>query len=538
MGCKFIVQTDHKNLIWMRRSKNAKVQRWCELLSMYDFEVQHIAGKDNVMADALSRALNIESVEEQLQHIQRCHGGFSGHNGINRTIQLLEEAGTTWKDMRKQVQEFIAQCGICQKVRLGQGSMDASLKTIAVAQPFEVIGIDNLGPFPIDDGFEYILVLQDQFSRFVELIPTRDASARSAAGAILQNMGRYGIPLEIRSDLGSQFTAKIVQDLLELIKVKARFTLAYNPKANGEVERANKEILRHARAFIYEGIAGINSWVSLLPFIQRIMNGTPCRSTGTTPARIMFGGKVDMSRAMFETKPGSTMMQGNLNGNLAGIGSKEEECEGAQRGKKLARKDQEVLAKAKIKNVEEYVQELADKYERIRVKACEVQQKAIEARLKKSPDNPTSFGVGSYVLLSYPERPPTKLHSAWRGPMIVTASKGNAYSVQDLVTLKIMEVDVTRLKAFKYEAGGMEDIQQAAKNLAAKDRQEFVVEKIIEHYHPGPNAKKKYALSKYEFFVRWAGYGPDEDSWIPWSEVKDLQALDAYLVMHPELHLK
>jgi transposase InsO family protein len=51
----FHLHTDHMNLVNMWTSQTPKVQRWCEYLSQFRFMVAHIPGKQNVLADALSR---------------------------------------------------------------------------------------------------------------------------------------------------------------------------------------------------------------------------------------------------------------------------------------------------------------------------------------------------------------------------------------------------------------------------------------------------------------------------------------------------
>jgi hypothetical protein len=55
LGHPFIVETDHRNLVWMAASENAKVVRWRTRLQEYSFDVRHIAGVTNDVADALSR---------------------------------------------------------------------------------------------------------------------------------------------------------------------------------------------------------------------------------------------------------------------------------------------------------------------------------------------------------------------------------------------------------------------------------------------------------------------------------------------------
>ena len=67
--------------------------------------------------------------------------------------------------------------------------------------------------------------------------------------------------------------------------------------------------------------------------------------------------------------------------------------------------------------------------------------------------------------------------------------------------------------------------------VAAVDTDEYVVEAIIDH-RGNPNRR-----STLEFLVRWLGYEPEEDTWLPWKNVKELAALDVYAAAHPELRL-
>jgi len=67
--------------------------------------------------------------------------------------------------------------------------------------------------------------------------------------------------------------------------------------------------------------------------------------------------------------------------------------------------------------------------------------------------------------------------------------------------------------------------------LAAKDLDEFHVESIM--YHEGKSKNPK----KWKFQVRWLGYEPEDDTWLKWSAVKDLGALDTYNQPHPNLNL-
>ena len=65
---QFVWQTDHANLVHLRDSANARVQRWAMALGGYDFVVEHVPGVLNVAADALSRVIDEPDDDRAPQH--------------------------------------------------------------------------------------------------------------------------------------------------------------------------------------------------------------------------------------------------------------------------------------------------------------------------------------------------------------------------------------------------------------------------------------------------------------------------------------
>jgi len=72
---------------------------------------------------------------------------------------------------------------------------------------------------------------------------------------------------------------------------------------------------------------------------------------------------------------------------------------------------------------------------------------------------------------------------------------------------------------------------EEAAALAATDLDDFHVESIVDHEGEGKDPKK------WKFRVRWLGYEPEDDTWLKWSAVKDLEALDTYSQANPHLNL-
>jgi len=58
-GRKLTVFTDHNPLKFVNsmKNRNMRLMRWCLNLQKYDIEIKHIKGKDNLIADALSRSV-------------------------------------------------------------------------------------------------------------------------------------------------------------------------------------------------------------------------------------------------------------------------------------------------------------------------------------------------------------------------------------------------------------------------------------------------------------------------------------------------
>ena len=361
-GHKFTVETDHRNLMYLQKATAPKVVRWRLFLQEYDYDVRHIAGKDNVVADGLSRCLAAIELPHG-SHIKAVHNAVLGHRGIALTMSALVEAGIEWPEMRKDVELFIKSCAVCQKTRLSQGSVAAALATTIVHEPFEVVAMDTIGPLPADAyGNCYIVAAIDCFSRFVELKATKGATASEAAGLLLDVFGRYGAPRSLRTDQGSQFTARVIQNFLRLVGTKQQLTVPHRPESNGLIERTNQEIGRHLRAIVMDCRLA-ETWSSTLPLVQRMVNATPNRTTGTTPARIMFGGAVNLDRQLLKL----------------------EENEES---------DSETDSDSETQSYEDYIQSLIDSQRVIVDAARQHQEVVVQKVLAKSPEQVSEFEDG------------------------------------------------------------------------------------------------------------------------------------------------
>jgi transposase InsO family protein len=66
--------------------------------------------------------------------------------------------------------------------------------------------------------------------------------------SLLKHFGRFGAPLQLRSDNGPHFIAEVIKYFLSLVSTQHCLTLAYSKEENAIVERMNEEVNRHLRA--------------------------------------------------------------------------------------------------------------------------------------------------------------------------------------------------------------------------------------------------------------------------------------------------
>ena len=105
--------------------------------------------------------------------------------------------------------------------------------------------------------------------------------AEETASLFVQGVVRlHGLPLEVISDRGTQFTSHFWKRFLELLGIKRCLSSAYHPQSDGQSERANQVLQQYLRCFVsYHQ----DDWVSLLPLAEFSFNNTLNASTGFTP---------------------------------------------------------------------------------------------------------------------------------------------------------------------------------------------------------------------------------------------------------------
>ena len=112
-----------------------------------------------------------------------------------------------------------------------------------VIEPFEIWVLDSVGPFhPPSNQKDYILVAIDYVTKWVETIDLPRATEEVVISFLFGLFLRYGLPGEVITDGGGQFTGHKIIATLRNHHVTHRITSPYDPQENGQVESTNKFI--------------------------------------------------------------------------------------------------------------------------------------------------------------------------------------------------------------------------------------------------------------------------------------------------------
>ncbi|GJT23382.1 reverse transcriptase domain-containing protein [Tanacetum coccineum] len=139
---------------------------------------------------------------------------------------------------------MIRACNDCQVHRPVPRNLQHPLTPITAPWPFYKWGIDITSPFPEGPGkVKFLIVAMDYFTKWIEAKAVATITGNQVKKFVWDNIVcRFGLPGEIVSDNGKQFSDNPFKDWCEKLNIIQRFASVKHPQSNGLVERANQSL--------------------------------------------------------------------------------------------------------------------------------------------------------------------------------------------------------------------------------------------------------------------------------------------------------
>ena len=115
-----------------------------------------------------------------------------------------------WIGMCEDVQEWYKACVVCQQAKPGIGRGWIPLHQECVNRPNRQAAMD-LAVLPhTPEGYHYLLVYQDYYSKFIELFPLKEKMPRAVAEKlVIEIFTRYGVVKKLHSDQGKEYLTQL-----------------------------------------------------------------------------------------------------------------------------------------------------------------------------------------------------------------------------------------------------------------------------------------------------------------------------------------
>jgi len=171
------------------------------------------------------------------------------HWGIDAMVSSLKSS-VVCVGMTRVVKSIIAKCPICLK----NNSLNQKRAPLGVTKQGNIPGdywqVD-FSQLPKQNGFRYLLVLIDTFSRWPEAFPCCTNKTREVVKILLKKIiPKFGVPIGMSSDKRPHFVTEIVQQVSKILRINWDLHTPWRPQSSGRIKKMNQTLKRQISKFV------------------------------------------------------------------------------------------------------------------------------------------------------------------------------------------------------------------------------------------------------------------------------------------------
>jgi hypothetical protein len=342
---EFVIHTDHESLKHLKGQGklNRRHAQWMEFIETFPYVIKYKQGKENIVADALSRRyalistlnaklLGFEYVKELYVNdddfasvfaacekaafgkfyrldgylfrenrlcvpnssmrellVREAHGGgLMGHFGVRKTLDMLHEH-FFWPKMKRDVERVCSRCVTCRQAKSRVLPHGLYTPLPVPSAPWVDISMDFVLGLPRSrKGRDSIFVVVDRFSKMAHFISCHKTDdATHIADLFFREIVRlHGVPRSIVSDRDVKFLSYFWKVLWGKLGTKLLFSTTCHPQTDGQTEVVNRTLSTLLRTIIQKNL---KNWEDCLPFIEFAYNRSVHSTTEFSPFEIVYG---------------------------------------------------------------------------------------------------------------------------------------------------------------------------------------------------------------------------------------------------------
>ncbi|KAI3669359.1 hypothetical protein L6452_40592 [Arctium lappa] len=155
-------------------------------------------------------------------------------------------------------------CATCEKGKMKRGPHKPKPEP-STSSPLELLHLDLCGPMRTQSlgGKKYVLVIVDDYSRYtwVKFLRSKDETPEVLITFLKTTQVKMQRPVNfLRTDNGTEFKNKIVDEYLESVGISHQYSAARTPEQNGVVERRNRTLVEAARTMLSQSDLPLFLW--------------------------------------------------------------------------------------------------------------------------------------------------------------------------------------------------------------------------------------------------------------------------------------